>query len=46
MKTIGLTFKGESVENVEKHVENTKAPLNVNPIVFIRCHPFDYLWCK
>ena len=26
MKTIGLTFKGESVENVEKHVENTKAP--------------------
>lgn len=26
MKTIGLTFKGENVENVEKHVENTKAP--------------------
>lgn len=27
MRTVGLTFKEEKkVENVEKHVENTKAP--------------------
>lgn len=26
MKTIGLTFKGEKVENMEKHVEITKSP--------------------
>ena len=26
MRTVGLTFKGENVENVEKHVETTKAP--------------------